>query len=121
MRRGRSLAGLKRGFLEDVDSARGTEADDVRHAHLCAFDLAVAVQPLRDRMRAAHVRDISTAENQRVITPDEVAQLKAAADAASAVIAVDDFAPEELSPRHASTKGDVSSKTTPLPPATAAE
>jgi acyl-CoA dehydrogenase len=84
-----------------------------------AFGLAVAVQPLRDRMRSAHVHDIAAAENQRVITPDEAARLKAAAAAAAAVIAVDDFGPEELSPRHASTKGDVSSPA--WPPATAAE
>ena len=86
-----------------------------------AFDLAVAVQPLRDRMRAAHVRDIATAETQRVITPDEATQLKAAVAAASAVIAVDDFAPGELSPRQVSTKGDVPSKAISAPPATAAE
>jgi acyl-CoA dehydrogenase len=86
-----------------------------------AFDLAVAVQPLRDRMRAARVRDIATAENQRVITSEEAAQLKVAAEAAAAVIAVDDFAPEELSPRHGSTRGDVSSKAISVPPANAAE
>lgn len=86
-----------------------------------AFQLAVAVQPLRDRMRSAHVHDIATAEGQRVITSDEAAQLKTAADAAAAVIAVDDFAPEELSPRDASTKGDVSSPAKSWPPATAAE
>jgi acyl-CoA dehydrogenase len=86
-----------------------------------AFDLAIAVQPLRDRMRSAHVHDVTTAENKRVITSDEAAQLRIAADAAASVIAVDDFAPEELSPRSASTKGDVSSRTKTWPPATAAE
>jgi acyl-CoA dehydrogenase len=86
-----------------------------------AFQLAVAVQPLRDRMRSAHVYDIATAEGQRVITSDGAAQLKTAADAAAAVIAVDDFAPEELSPRDAWTRGDVSSPAKSWPPATAAE
>jgi acyl-CoA dehydrogenase len=86
-----------------------------------AFQLAVAVQPLRDRMRSAHVHDIATAEGQRVITSDEAAQLKTAADAAAAVIAVDDFAPEELSPRDAWKRGDVSSPAKSWPPATAAE
>jgi len=86
-----------------------------------AFQLAVAVQPLRDRMRSAHVHDIATAEGQRVITSDEAAQLNAAAAAAAAVIAVDDFAPEELSPRDAWTRGDVSSPAKSWPPATAAE
>jgi len=86
-----------------------------------AFNLAVATQPLRDRMRSAHVHDVTVAENQRVITSDEAAQLRAADDAAGAAIAVNDFAPEELSPRHASTKGDVPSRATSWPPATAAE
>ncbi len=61
-----------------------------------AFAHAVAVQPIRDRMHAAHVRDIDQAVKQRTITADEAAQLKAAAEAVSAAIAVDDFAPEEL-------------------------
>jgi acyl-CoA dehydrogenase len=86
-----------------------------------AFQLVVALQPLRDRMRSAHVHDVATAEGQRVITSDEAAQLKIAADAVAAVIAVDDFAPEELSPRDASAKGDVSSPAKSWPPATAAE
>jgi acyl-CoA dehydrogenase len=86
-----------------------------------AFQLAIAVQPLRDRMRSAHVHDIPMAERQRVITSDEAAQLTAAANAVAAVIAVDDFAPEELSPHQASTKGEVPSPATPWPPATAAE
>jgi acyl-CoA dehydrogenase len=86
-----------------------------------AFALAVAVQPLRDRMRSAHAHDIAMAECQRLITSDEALQLRAAAAAAAAVIAVDDFAPEELSPRHASTTGEVSSPAKSWPPATAAE
>jgi acyl-CoA dehydrogenase len=86
-----------------------------------AFALAVAVQPLRDRMRSAHVHDIATAESQRLITSNEALQLRAAANAAAAVIAVDDFAPEELSPRHDSTTGEMSSPAKSWPPATAAE
>ena len=61
-----------------------------------AFALIAAVQPLRDRMRTARVRDIDQAVQQRTINADEAAQLKAAADAVAAAIAVDDFAPEEL-------------------------
>jgi acyl-CoA dehydrogenase len=86
-----------------------------------AFRMAVAVQPLRDRMRHAHVRDIAAAEAQRTITAEEAAQLHAAAAAAAAVIAVDDFAPEELSPKRADNQGDVSSPATSWPPPTAAE
>jgi acyl-CoA dehydrogenase len=71
-----------------------------------AFALTVAVQPLRDRMRKGHIRDIDQALASRTITADEAAQLKAAAEAVSAAIAVDDFAPEELTSRGTANKGD---------------
>jgi hypothetical protein len=85
-----------------------------------AFDMTIAVQPLRDRMRAARVHDIETAQRQGVINAQEVAQLKSTAEAVAAVIAVDDFAPEELSARGAPRKGDVSSPAkSPTQPAAA--
>ena len=71
--------------------------------------MTVAVQPIRDRMHAARVRDIDQAVAQRTITADEAAQLKAAAEAVAAACAVDDFAPEELTARGAN-KEDVSSQ-----------
>ena len=71
-----------------------------------AFALTVAVQPIRDRMQAARVRDVDQAVKQRTISADEAAQLKTAADAVAAAIAVDDFAPEELTSRGAMHKGD---------------
>jgi acyl-CoA dehydrogenase len=76
-----------------------------------AFAMTVAVQPIRDRMHAAHVRDIEQALQQRTITAEEAAQLRAVAEAIGAAIAVNDFAPEELTSRSASSKGDVSSQT----------
>jgi acyl-CoA dehydrogenase len=76
-----------------------------------AFDMTVAVQPIRDRMRTAKVRDIDQAVKQRTITPEEAASLHAAAEAVAAAIAVDDFAPEELTARGAH-KGDASSQAT---------
>ena len=69
-----------------------------------AFAMTVAVQPIRDRMHAARVRDIDQALKQRTISGDEAEQLKAAADAVAAAIAVDDFAPEELTSRGAATR-----------------
>ena len=66
-----------------------------------AFDLVVATQPARERMRKAHVHDIEAARRQRVISEAEVAELKAAARAVEAAAAVDDFAPAELMRRHA--------------------
>jgi len=85
-----------------------------------AFAMTVAVQPIRDRMRTARVRDIDQALKQRTITADEAAQLNATASAVAAAIAVDDFAPEELTSRGASNKGDVSSQATSQRPPEAA-
>jgi hypothetical protein len=68
--------------------------------------MTAAVQPIRDRMHAARVRDVGQAVKQRTITADEAAQLKAAAAAVAAAVAVDDFAPEELTSRGAFHKGD---------------
>ena len=54
------------------------------------------------------------------ITADEAVKLKAAAAAVAAAIAVDDFAPEELTSRGAFHKGDQPSQATsqPTPPST---
>jgi acyl-CoA dehydrogenase len=80
-----------------------------------AFSMVVDVQPIRDRMHAARVRDIDQAVKQRTITIEESVQLKAAAEAVSAAVEVDDFAAEELTSRGASNKGDVSSQATSSP------
>src|SRR5580692_9662846 len=86
-----------------------------------AVAMTVAVQPIRDRMHAARVRDIDQAVKQRTITADEAAKLKAAAAAVAAAVAVNDFAPEELASRGALHKGDQPSQATshPTPPTTA--
>jgi acyl-CoA dehydrogenase len=77
-----------------------------------AFALTAAAQPIRDRMQTARVRDVDQAVKQRTITEAEASQLKAVADAVSAAIAVDDFAPEELTSRGADKQGDLSSPAT---------
>ncbi len=61
-----------------------------------AFTLTVAVQPIRDRMNKARVRDIGEARKQGLINDSEAAQLKETADAVAAAIGVDDFSAEEL-------------------------
>ena len=94
--------------------AEGPHADGVAVLER-AFAMTVAVQPIRDRMRAAHARTVEQALKQRTITNNEAEQLKAAAGAVSAAIAVDDFAPEELTSRGARNKGDVSSQATSQP------
>jgi acyl-CoA dehydrogenase len=82
-----------------------------------AFDLTLKAEPLRERMHKAHVHDVEKARKQGLINEAEAAQLHAAAEAVEAAVAVDDFAPEELSPRRA--LGDVLSQAMPRP--TAAE
>ncbi len=78
-----------------------------------AFAATVAVRPIRDRMHAARIRDVDQAFRQGTINDAEAAQLNEAADAVAAAIAVDDFAPEELTSRGAAThKEDVSSQAT---------
>jgi acyl-CoA dehydrogenase len=67
-----------------------------------AFAQVVATAPLRDRLHKAHIRDIDGARSQGLITDSEAQQLRAAASAVAAAIAVDDFAPSELSPRKSS-------------------
>jgi acyl-CoA dehydrogenase len=66
-----------------------------------AFALVVAAAPLRERLQRAHVRDIDAARAQSLITDAEADQLRAAADAVAAAVAVDDFAPDALSRRKA--------------------
>jgi acyl-CoA dehydrogenase len=86
-----------------------------------AFELRVATEALRDRLRQAKVRDIEKARAQNIINDAEAATLRASAEAVAAAIAVDDFAPEELSRKPLTTKiaGDVLSQ--PIPRPTAAE
>jgi acyl-CoA dehydrogenase len=85
-----------------------------------AFAMAAAVQPIRDRMHTARIRDIEQAAKQRTITAAEAARLKAAAEAVAAALAVDDFAPEELTSHGMSYQGDVTSQTKSQPPSQAA-
>jgi acyl-CoA dehydrogenase len=66
-----------------------------------AFDLVVATQTARDRMRKARVHDVETARRRQLVSEAEAAELTAAALAVEAATAVDDFAAEELAPRSA--------------------
>ncbi len=108
-----------------VDLYHPTELDGSNGIALVerAFTMTAEVQPTRDRMHAARVRDIDQAVKQGTITADEAAKLKAVADAVAAAIAVDDFAPEELTGRGAKgtgAKGEASSQaTSPAPPVAA--
>ncbi|WP_313436220.1 acyl-CoA dehydrogenase [Novosphingobium sp.] len=61
-----------------------------------AFRQTVATQPVHDRLRKARVRDLDKAREQGLISEEELASLRAADAAVAEVIAVDDFAAEEL-------------------------
>jgi acyl-CoA dehydrogenase len=74
---------------------------------------------LHDRMHAAHVRTVDQALEQRTISEHEAMRLRAAAEAVAAAIAVNDFAPEELTSRR--DKGDVPSQATSQAQPAAAE
>jgi len=82
-----------------------------------AFAMVVAAQPIRDRMHAARIRDVGQALKQGTITADEARQLDVVAEAVSAAVAVNDFAPEELTSRDAKHSGDESFQPTSHRPA----
>jgi acyl-CoA dehydrogenase len=87
-----------------------------------AFRLMAAAQPLRERMHQARIRDIDQARQQGLIDDGEAAQLRETAAAVAAAIAVDDFAPEELTHHDAGQlQGDMSSPAQPKARPTAAE
>jgi acyl-CoA dehydrogenase len=78
-----------------------------------AFALVTAAQPLRDRLRNARVHDLEEARRRGLIDVADVARLKDVDQAIADVVAVDDFAAEELSPRRRSdTEGDLTLPTT---------
>jgi acyl-CoA dehydrogenase len=64
-----------------------------------AFALTLAAQPVRERMRRARVADAAKACAQALISEAEAASLMEAHEAVAAALAVDDFAPEELTQR----------------------
>lgn len=61
-----------------------------------AFGLVIDTQPLHDAMKRARIRDRDEALAKGVLTEADVERLKAADEAVAAVVAVDDFAPDEL-------------------------
>ncbi|MDG2514874.1 acyl-CoA dehydrogenase [Sphingobium yanoikuyae] len=65
-----------------------------------AFRLMVDTQPIHDRLRKARIKDWAKARERGLLSSAELAQLEEADRAVADVIAVDDFAPEEL-PRNA--------------------
>jgi acyl-CoA dehydrogenase len=78
----------------------GTDDDAVARLER-AFQLVVACDPIRKKLRQAHIHDGQTALQHGLISEAEAAQLEAAKEAVSKVVEVDDFAPEDLSPAYA--------------------
>lgn len=63
-----------------------------------AFDLVTSTEPIRKRLRDSD-RTLDEARRNGPLTGDEIARLEEAEEARAAVIAVDDFAPEEITGR----------------------
>ena len=63
-----------------------------------AFALVTAADPIAKRMKSAKLKDWKLAVTRGIITQSEGEQIETAQAAAMAVIEVDDFAPDELSP-----------------------
>ena len=97
-----------------ADIAHGVGDDGLARLER-AFEVTVAAQPLRDRLQHAHVRDVEEALARHLINAAEAAQLRAAAEAVAAAVAVDDFSPQELTAHQP--MGDVSSQAMPRPAA----
>src|SRR5262249_55814130 len=74
-----------------------------------AFALLAATQSIRDQLRNARVTDLELAHRRGLIDAAEIAELKIAEQAVADVIAVDDFAADEVSPHSQSREGDLPS------------
>jgi acyl-CoA dehydrogenase len=70
-----------------------------------AFERVVALEPLVKRLRKEKIEDIDEALARGVLMPSEADQLRSLEEAVAAVVEVDDFAPEELSPLAARDEG----------------
>lgn len=68
---------------------------------LQAFTAVVETQPVHDRLRHAKVKDWKAGREQGLVSEAEAQKLEAADRLVAEVVAVDDFAPEELTNRQA--------------------
>jgi acyl-CoA dehydrogenase len=75
----------------------GTDDDGVARLER-AFELVVACEPLRKKLKEAGIEDIAAALEEDVIDDAEAVRLREREAAVRRVVMVDDFAPEELSP-----------------------
>ena len=82
-----------------VDGVYVGGKDEALGGLIDAFDQVIATQPIHDRLKKQHIRNWRDAQKRNLIDAKEVAALEAAEKAIAAVIAVDDFAAEELT-RH---------------------
>lgn len=80
-------------LTEDVYLGAGDEAVAQLER---ALDLVIATQPIRDRLKKLRIHDPQAAWDQGLISQEDHEALSEAEAAVQAVIAVDDFAPEEL-------------------------
>jgi acyl-CoA dehydrogenase len=80
---------------EGIYVADGTELGRLDRA----FRLMVELEPLKQEMRKARIRDVAEAEAKGVLSGNEAARMREAQGLVREVVRVDDFAPEEITNR----------------------
>jgi acyl-CoA dehydrogenase len=80
---------------EGIYVADGTELGRLDRA----FRLMVELEPLKQEMRKARIRDVAEAEAKGVLSGNEAARMREAQGLVREVVRVDDFAPEDRRPR----------------------
>ncbi|MBV9218938.1 MAG: acyl-CoA dehydrogenase [Methylobacteriaceae bacterium] len=78
-----------------------------------ALALVVEMAPVEKRLRDAHVRDWHAAIESGLLSAAEAERMRITQEAVAAVVAVDDFAPEELVP--AAARPNATEATAPMP------
>uniref|UniRef100_UPI002FD9C5D8 acyl-CoA dehydrogenase n=1 Tax=Phenylobacterium sp. TaxID=1871053 RepID=UPI002FD9C5D8 len=90
-------------LTEGVYLGQGNEAvAQLEHA----LDLVIRTEPIRDQLKSLKVRDPKAALDKGALSLSDYEALKAAEAAVQAVVAVDDFAPEELAEAHSGRRRD---------------
>ena len=95
------------GLLLEPSPTRDRLTADLYHPHddngvarlERAFEAVVKAEPIAAKLRGAHVHDLDEAHKSGVLTDAEQQQMTAVREAVAKVVAVDDFAAAEVSPR----------------------
>ena len=71
-----------------------------------ALELVIRTEPIRDQLKSLKIRDPKAALDKGALSLSDYEALMAAEAAVQAVVAVDDFAPEELAEAHSGRRRD---------------